>query len=213
MGCKLNKGFSCLAAKMYSWNEYRLALLCSVLLSAAVYANPAEDKSSAAPASPAAETSNKANQASDSNSQKTAGAGITNLPNKIIKDSKEGLDNVSETSGYVLELAKSRTEDWPHRIIQDTKESFLRPDNLSILLLAGGASVALHNSDADDKIADNFEDHHSFHGFTDEGLNVAGHPWTHIGVSALWYGVSRKNHDDFNTERAEAMMKEAASGK
>jgi hypothetical protein len=210
MGCELNNDYGSLAAKAYCRNKYRLALVCAVLLSAAAYANPAKDKSSAVPASPVAETSNRANQTSDSNqpgnSPKSAGAGIANLPTKIIKDSKEGLDNAAETSGYILELAKSSTVNWPQRIVRDTKESFLRADNLSILLLAGGASVALHSSGADEKVADNFEDHHIFHGFTDESLNIVGDPWTQLGASALWYAVSRKNQDDFNTKRAEAMV-------
>jgi hypothetical protein len=181
--------------------------VCAVLLSSFAYANPAKDKSSAVPASPVAKTSGKAN---DSNRPagllESAGAGIVNLPGKIIKNSKDGLDDVSETSGYVLEAAIGDVNDWPKRIIRDSKESFLRADNLSILLLAGGASVALHSSGADEKVADNFEDHHIFHGFTDESLNVIGHPWTHLGASALWYAVSRKNNDDFNKERAEAMV-------
>jgi membrane-associated phospholipid phosphatase len=35
---------------------------------------------------------------------------------------------------------------------------------------------------------------------------VIGHPWTQFGASALWYAVSRKNQDDFNKERAKAMI-------
>jgi hypothetical protein len=199
-----------LAVTAYYQNKYCLVLLCAVLLSAAVYADPVEDKSSAVPASPAAETSNEANQASDSsqmdNSPESSGGGIANLPGKIIKNSKKSLADVSETSGYVLEGAVGDINNWPKRIIRGSKESFLRADNLSILLLAGGASVALHSSGADEKVADNFEDHHIFHGFTDESLNIIGHPWTHFGASALWYAVSKKNHDDFNKERAKSML-------
>jgi hypothetical protein len=210
MGCELNNDYGSLAARAYCREKYWLAFVCAVLFLAAGCANPVKNKAPAAPTSPAAETSNEANQANDSNqpdnSPESAGGGIANLPNKIIKNSKEGLADVSETSGYVLELAKSSTANWPQRIIQDSKESFLRADNLSILLLAGGASVALHSSGADEKVADNFEDHHIFHGFTDESLNIVGHPWTQLGASALWYAVSRKNQDDFNKERAEAMV-------
>jgi hypothetical protein len=210
MGCELNNDYGSLAARAYCRGKYWLAFVCAVLFLAAGCANPVKNKAPAAPASPAAETSNEANQANDlhqpDNSPKSAGGGIANLPNKIIKNSKEGLADVSETSGYVLEAAIGDVNNWPKRIIQDSKESFLRADNLSILLLAGGASVALHSSGADEKVADNFEDHHSFHGFADEGLNVVGHPWTQFGASVLWYAVSRKNQDDFNTERAKAMV-------
>ena len=214
MGRELNNDYGFFQMKAYCRGKYWLAFVCATLFLAAGCANPVKNKASAAPASPAAETSNRANQTSDSNqpgnSPKSAGAGIANLPTKIIKDSKEGLDNAAETSGYVLEAAIGDVNNWPKRIIEDSKESFLRVDNLSILLLAGGASVALHSSGADEKVADNFEDHHSFHGFTDESLNVIGHPWTQFGASALWYAVSKKNQDDFNKERAKTMIEALA---
>jgi hypothetical protein len=194
--------------KAYWRRKYWLVFVSTVLLSVAAYANPAKDEPSAAPASRAAETSNVANQTSDSNqpdnSQKSAGSGAANLPNKNIKSSKNGLDNARETSGYVVELV--REPNWPQRIIRGAKESLLRPDNLTILLLAGGASIALDDSGADEKIADNFKEHHIFHGFTDESLDVGGNPLTHLGASAVWYAVSRKNHDDLNAERAESML-------
>ncbi len=140
------------------------------------------------------------------NFPKSAGANVTNLPNKIVKDSKGGLEGLSETSGYILEATTSNLGDWPKRIIEDSKESFLRPDNLSIMLLAGGASVALHSSGADKKMAENFNKHSIFHGFPDESLNIIGHPWTQFGASALWYAISRKSQDEFNRKRAEAMI-------
>jgi hypothetical protein len=161
------------------------AILCVVLLSSSVYADSAQEKSLVTPPSSGVEASDPANKTGNS---------------------KKGLDGVSETSGYILEGILGDFNNWPKRIIEDTKESFLRPDNLSIILLAGGATVALHSSGADDKVADNFRDHHSFRGFTDEGLNVAGHPWTQFGVAALWYANSKKNHDDLNTERAKSML-------
>ncbi|GAI31884.1 unnamed protein product, partial [marine sediment metagenome] len=131
---------------------------------------------------------------------------LLNLPGGVIKESKKGLEDLSETSGYILEAAMANAADWPKRIIEDSKESFLRPDNLSVLLLAGGASVAMHSGGADKKLAENFDDHHVFYDFTDESLNVIGHPWTQFGASVLWYAISRKNQDEFNKERAEAMI-------
>jgi hypothetical protein len=182
----------------YRLNEYWLWIAFGGLVLAASCANQANDLRQVDP--PTGEVSPKAD-----NFPKSAVADIANLPNKIVKDSKSGLEGLSETSGYVLEAAAPKT-DWLKMIIEDSKESFLRPDNLSILLLAGGASVALHSSGADKRIADNFEDHHSFHGFTDESLNIIGHPWTQFGASALWYAISRKNQDEFNRKRAEAMI-------
>jgi hypothetical protein len=194
----MNNEYSFSAEKSCRRAIYPPLLACMVLFLSAACVNAAGEKSSDAL---------NTNRLGDSNRPaKSAADAVTELPHTIIKNSKEGLDNVSETGGYLVELAQSNTENWPQRIIRDTKESFLRPDNLSLLLLAGGASVALHSSHADNKVADNFEDHHSFHGFTDEGLNVAGHPWTHIGVAALWYADSRRNKNDFNAERAKSML-------
>ena len=133
-------------------------------------------------------------------------AGLLNLPGGVIEESKKGLDDLSETSGYVLESATANVNDWPGRLIKDTKECFLRPDNLTALLLAGGASVAMHSSGADKKLNENFDDHHVFRGFTDESLNVIGHPWTQFGMATLWYAVSAKNQDELNKSRAQTMI-------
>jgi len=174
--------------RQYCRNRYWLGFICAGLIIAGGCANQANDLSEAG------------------NFLESAGADIANLPEQIIENSKEGLEELSETSGYVLESAKANAANWPERIIKDSKESFLRADNLSALLLAGGASVAMHSSGADKKLAENFDDHHVFHDFTDESLNVIGHPWTQLGASVLWYAISRKNQDEFNTERAEAMI-------
>ncbi len=188
MGCELNQSYVSPATGIHCREKYWLALVCAVLFLAAGCTNQAKD-----PPRP-------------DSSPKSTGGGIVNLPHEIIKNSKNGLDDVSETSGYMLEAAIGDVNNWPKRIIEDSKESFLRPDNLSIMLLAGGASVALHSGGIDKKVADNFEDHHSFHGFADESLNIAGHPWTQLGLAALWYANSRKNQDNFNMERAKAMI-------
>ncbi len=137
----------------------------------------------------------------------SAGAGLVSLPGKVIEGSKEGLEELSETSGYLLESATINIEDWPKRIIEDTKETFLKPDNMVALLLAGGASIAMHSSGADKELAENFDNPRVFHGFTDENFNVIGSPWTHLGVSSLWYAMSAKNQDEFNKQRAGAMLR------
>ena len=137
----------------------------------------------------------------------SAGAEIVSLPGKVIEGSKEGLEELSETSGYLLESATLNIEDWPKRIIEDTKVTFLKPDNMLALLLAGGASIAMHSSGADKELAENFDNPRVFHGFTDESFNVIGSPWTHLGVSSLWYATSAKNQDEFNKQRAGAMLR------
>ena len=109
-------------------------------------------------------------------------------------------------NGNFFESARSDFSNWPVRIIEDSKETFLRRDNITALLLAGGASIAMHNSDADDNLAGNFERHRTFQGFTDESLDVIGNPGTHFAVTSLWYALSAQSQDEFNKERAWTMM-------
>ena len=106
-----------------------------------------------------------------------------------------------------FESALSDSADLPRRIVEDLKDTFLRADNLTALLLAGGASIAMHNGNADDKIADNLDDNDILHGFTDESLNIIGGPGAHFAVTGLWYALSAEAGDDFNKERAWTMFR------
>ena len=101
--------------------------------------------------------------------------------------------------------AKEDLRKWPRRLIDDSKESFLRPDNATALLLAGGASIIMHNTHADTNTKRHFDKHPSLHGFEDESLNVLGHPATHFGASSLWYFLSTENEDELNRQRAWTM--------
>ena len=105
-----------------------------------------------------------------------------------------------------IKAAKADFADWPDRIIDDSKDTFLRKDNLTLLLLAGGASIAMHNTDADDNIAENLRNHRGIDGFASEALNTIGNPGTHFAATGLWYAISANNQDDFNQERAWTMM-------
>ena len=101
--------------------------------------------------------------------------------------------------------AKRDAASWPGRIIGDSKRTFLKRDNIAALLLAGGASVAMHQ-DADKEIADHFERHPHLHNFRDESLYVAGHPGTHFAAAGIWYALSAENRDELNRQRAWTMM-------
>ena len=104
-----------------------------------------------------------------------------------------------------LRSAKRDAAEWPGRIIEDSKRTFLRRDNMAALLLAGGASVAMHQ-DADKEIADHFERHPHLHNFRDESLYVLGHPGTHFAGASIWYVLSAENRDELNRQRAWTMM-------
>jgi len=104
-----------------------------------------------------------------------------------------------------LQSARADLAKWPNRIIEDSKDSFLRLDNMTALLLAGGISVAMHDSNADKNIAEHFEKHRCLRNLRDESLNIIGHPATHFAASTLWYVLSAENQDQFNRERAWTM--------
>lgn len=101
--------------------------------------------------------------------------------------------------------AREDLRKWPKRLKEDSKETFLRADNATALLLAGGASIIMHNTHADTNIERHFDKHPSLHGFEDESLNVIGHPAAHFGATSLWYFLSAENEDDLNRQRAWTM--------
>ena len=93
---------------------------------------------------------------------------------------------------------------FPDRLWDDTKLTFTRPDNITLLLLAGGASIAMHQ-EADEEIADYFEKHQKLRNLKDESLYIIGHPTTHFAASTLWYYLSAHSQDDLNRQRAWTM--------
>ena len=115
-------------------------------------------------------------------------------------------ENSSERGDF-FEAAKVDLAGLPSEVIRDSNETLLRKDNFTALLLAGGASIAMHNSDADRNIAENVENHQAFSGFYDESLNIIGSPGTHFALAGLWYAISVDNQDDFNKQRAWTMIR------
>ncbi|MFH1614671.1 MAG: phosphatase PAP2 family protein [Planctomycetota bacterium] len=97
-------------------------------------------------------------------------------------------------------------KNWPGRIINDSNDIFFSPSNLTALLLAGGASIAMHNSGSDRHLADHVFDNRVFHGFIDESINVIGGPGPHFAATTLWYVISVKAGDDLNKQRSWTMM-------
>jgi hypothetical protein len=108
--------------------------------------------------------------------------------------------------GDCIEAARKDFGNWPNRLFEDSKSTFLRMDNMAALLLAGGASIAMHNTDADKHIDENMDRHRAFKGFTDEGLNIFGGPGIHFAATGIWYAISANKGDDFNKDRAWTMM-------
>lgn len=114
-------------------------------------------------------------------------------------------NDLSETGNF-FEYVGRDLVNLPGRILEDSNDTFLKKGNMTALLLAGGASIAMHNTDADDNINDNFRRHRVFRDFTDESLDIIGNPGTHFAVTGLWYALSADRQDKFNRERALTMM-------
>jgi membrane-associated phospholipid phosphatase len=85
----------------------------------------------------------------------------------------------------------------------DANATFSKPANLAALLLAGGGSVALHNTDADKNINDNLH-RRNFNDSTDKILDYAGNPLTHLGAAGIWYLVSE--NDITGRDKATTML-------
>lgn len=101
---------------------------------------------------------------------------------------------------------KADLDAWPDRVIDDSKDTFSRTDNITALLVAGAASIAMNDSDADDDIAEHSDQHQVIDGFGSEALDTLGSPGFHFAATGLWYALSAENEDVFNRERAWTMM-------
>jgi membrane-associated phospholipid phosphatase len=96
--------------------------------------------------------------------------------------------------------------DLPDTFFSDVNATFSRRDNIAALLIAGGASIPIHNSDADRNIYENMQRHRGFNHFTDATFDYAGSPGTHFAATGLWYLFSIADKDELNTQRAWTML-------
>lgn len=117
-----------------------------------------------------------------------------------------GCADQSGKPNYFLESARIDMLGLPDDVIEGSRLSFLRKDSMTALLLAGGASVAMHNSSADDDVREHSRNR-AFDGFWSETLNVTGGPGFHFAATGLWYAICAENQDDFNKQRAWTMIR------
>lgn len=116
-----------------------------------------------------------------------------------------GQEETDSPSGW-YEAAKTDLEEFPTRLKAEAKATFFSRDNLAALGWAGFASVAMHNGDFDDDVADHFAEHDTFGGFSDEALFIIGSPIAHFAGAGLWYILRAEDHDDPGRERAVTML-------
>ena len=105
-----------------------------------------------------------------------------------------------------FEWAKADLDVFPERLMADAKATFFNGDNLALLAWAGLASVAMNNGSIDDDVADYFDRHDTFGGFSDEALFIIGSPVSHFAGAAIWYALSAENQNDPARQRAVTML-------
>jgi membrane-associated phospholipid phosphatase len=104
------------------------------------------------------------------------------------------------------ETARADLDVFPHRLLDDARATFFNGINLAALAGAGIASYAMNDGPADDDIADYFDRHDTFGGFSEEALFVIGSPVTHFAGTALWYVLEVEDQDDSGRQQAVTML-------
>ncbi len=121
-------------------------------------------------------------------------------------------DNQANNNGtfHFVSEAMTDVKQWPNQFVGDAKDTFLDRNNATLFALAGAASIAMHNSRADDRITSNRKEHQVFKGFADESFNIIGYPGTHFAATGLWYAIAANSGDEFNKDRAIVMFRALA---
>ncbi len=82
----------------------------------------------------------------------------------------------------------------PRSLWQDTKRVYTNKDNLMILMLGGGASLAVRNT-VDERWEDQFRRHRSFRPEWGDTAGVLGNPGVHLALAAAQYYFGGKSGD------------------
>lgn len=89
----------------------------------------------------------------------------------------------------------------------DAKKTFLDKNNLMLLLLAGGGSIAFHDTGIDKRAADHFEENGKMSKGLDNFTDLAGNPGTHFAAAGIWYLMAANKKDDVNLQRSWIMLR------
>jgi hypothetical protein len=115
-------------------------------------------------------------------------------------------DQPETTAASAADPPDDNLKQLPGTVIDETKELVSDWDNVWPLMLAGGASIVMHNGNADRDIANNFDDHRALGRESDEIIATLGGPGFHFAAAGLWYLISDDNQDEFNRQRAWTMI-------
>ena len=116
--------------------------------------------------------------------------------------------NTSKQNTYVDLTAKTAIKEFPQFVLdgfKDAERTFFEPNNLVILLMAAGGSIALHDR-TDDRAARHFSQHEGLPEFWDKTMYWVGSPAVHFGAAGLWYAMAEED-DQLNRGQAWTMLK------
>jgi len=96
----------------------------------------------------------------------------------------------------------------PGLVVEDSKEIVSSRGSLFWLLAAGGGSIALRQSGADDRIDESFQRNPwiSRHSDLDKFVDYAGSPATHFAATGIWYVVRAAQGDEVGMRNAWTMF-------
>ncbi|PKL45982.1 MAG: hypothetical protein CVV39_07850 [Planctomycetes bacterium HGW-Planctomycetes-1] len=92
---------------------------------------------------------------------------------------------------------------------EDAKKTFFDSDNLLLLLMAGGGSIALQDR-ADERVADHFRENGKMSKDLDKFTDIVGGPGIHFAATGIWYLLAANKKDDLNIQRSWIMFRALA---
>ncbi len=112
----------------------------------------------------------------------------------LAEQEQKGQENEYEEIPVFSEILKRDIKELPSSLWTDTKRVYCDKMNLAVLLVAGGASLAVRNT-VDDKWEDHFDKHRSFRSEWGDLGGALGNPGVHLGIAALGYYCGIKGGD------------------
>jgi len=139
------------------------------------------------------------------------GQAIKNLPEKTLNVTlslTQAIDSnmITIPSKLPYTTLYENLKNLPAQGFKDAKNAYLDNENIKLILMAAGGSIALHDK-ADEKIADNFEKHRTLPQDMDKLIDWAGCPGTHFAGTGLWYLLAAYDKNEMSKQRSWAMMR------
>ena len=95
----------------------------------------------------------------------------------------------------------------PGVVIENSKEIILDWDKAFWLLAAGGGSIAINSSGADDRMEKDIRHNAFIPEDMDRMIEVVGGPGFHFGVAGLWYMIAAEQGNEQGLEQSWTMLK------